>query len=53
MASNRSWMYFRLVNGLLNLEFLVGLEEFIEFTCSKPELMDGNKIKCPCTLTKC
>ena len=37
MASNRSWMYSRLVNGLLNLEFLVDLEEFIEFACSKPE----------------
>ena len=53
MASNRSWMYSRLINGLLNPEFLVGLEEFIEFACSKPEWMDGNKIKCPCTLTKC
>ena len=53
MASNQSWMYSRLINGLLNLEFLVGLEEFIEFACSKPEWMDGNKIKYPCTLTKC
>ena len=53
MASNRSWMYSRLINGLLNLEFLVGLEELIEFACSKLEWMDGNKIKCPCTLTKC
>ena len=52
MASNRSWIYSRLINGFLNLEFLVGLEEFIEFACSKPEWMDGNKIKCPCTLTK-
>ena len=42
-----------LINVLLNLEFLVGLEEFIEFACSKPKWMDGNKIKCPCTLTKC
>ena len=42
-------MYSRLINGLLNLEFLVGLEEFIEFACSKPKWMDGNKIKCPCT----
>ena len=46
-------MYSRLINGLLNLEFLVGLEEFIEFPCSKPEWMNGNKMKCPCTLTKC
>ena len=46
-------MYSRLINVPLNLEFLVGLEEFIEFACSKPEWMDGNKIKCPCTLTKC
>ena len=53
MATNLSWMYSRLINGLLNPEFLVGLEEFIEFTCSKPEWMDGKKIKCPCTLTKC
>ena len=40
----------RLINGLLNLDFLVGLEEFIEFACSKPERMDGNKS--PCTLMK-
>ena len=53
MASNQSWMYSRLIYGLLNLEFLVGLEEFTEFAFSKPEWMDGNKIKCPCTLTKC
>ena len=53
MASNRSWMYSRLINGLLNPEFLVGSEKFIEFECSKPKWMDGNKIKCPCTLTKC
>ena len=46
MASNQSWMYSRLINVLLNLEFLVGLEKFIEFTCSKPEWMDSNKIKC-------
>ena len=39
--------------GLVNLKFLVDLEEFIEFACSKPEWMDGNKIKCPCTHTKC
>ena len=53
MASNRSLLYSRLINGLLNPEFLVSLEEFIEFACIKPEWMDGNKIKCPCTLTKC
>ena len=46
-------MYYRLINGLLNLEFLVGLEEYIEFASSKPEWINGNKIKCPCTLTKC
>ena len=28
------------------LEFLVGLEEFIEFACSTREWMDSNKIKC-------
>ena len=46
-------MYSRLINGFLNPKFLVGLEEFIEFACSKLEWMDSNKIKCPCTLTKC
>ena len=53
MASNRSWMYSRLINGLSNLEFLVNLEKFIEFTCSKLEWIDSNEIKCPCTLAKC
>ncbi|XP_058003717.1 uncharacterized protein LOC131180116 [Hevea brasiliensis] len=49
MDTSRSWMYARkLPNGLLNPEFLSGLEAFINFACSKPEFMDGSKIRCPC-----
>ncbi|XP_058003976.1 uncharacterized protein LOC131180645 [Hevea brasiliensis] len=49
MDAPRSWMYARkLEDGLLNPEFVKGLEAFIKFACSKPKFMDGSKIRCPC-----
>lgn len=35
-------------NGLLNHEFIAGLDIFINFTWSKPTFMGGSKIKCSC-----
>ncbi|XP_019171208.1 PREDICTED: uncharacterized protein LOC109166774 [Ipomoea nil] len=46
---DRSWMYQRRTQrGDLNQDFIEGLETFIEFACSKPNFMDGTKIRCPC-----
>lgn len=51
--SERSWMYIRLKNSLLNLVFLLGINKFIEFSRRHPECMDEIKIKCPFNHRKC
>ena len=43
-------MYARLDNGWIKPELIIGVEQFVEFTKMHPECMDGEKIKCPCTL---
>ncbi|XP_043814818.1 uncharacterized protein LOC122724339 [Manihot esculenta] len=53
MNANRQWMYNRLKDGLLNTEFLNGLEEFIQFASTHPECMDGMNIRCPCSMKRC
>ncbi|XP_043815326.1 uncharacterized protein LOC122724434 [Manihot esculenta] len=53
MSTNRQWMYNRLKDGLLNIEFLNGLEEFIQFALTHPERMDGMNIRCPCSMRRC
>nr|GLL46108.1 uncharacterized protein LOC109173928 [Ipomoea trifida] len=46
---DRSWMYRRRTQrGDLNPDFVKELETFIQFACSKPDFMDGSKIRCPC-----
>ena len=41
------------MNGILNQDFLNGLETFINFACSQSRWMDGDKIKWPCNNLKC
>ena len=53
MRMDREWMYCRLEDGLLNKEFMDGIDKFIDFACSHPECMDCDKIKCPCNFWKC
>ena len=53
MTSSRGWMYKQIENGLLLPSFVEGVETFITFATSQPRSMDGTKIKCPCTLSKC
>ena len=53
MSSDREWMYKRYTDGLLNLEFREGVNEFIEFACSHLEGKDGEKIRCPCNQKRC
>ena len=53
MRFDREWMYCRLKDGLLNKDFMDGVDKFIEFTYSNFECMDGDKIKCPYNFQKC
>ena len=46
-------MYQRLIDDFLNPEFVSGVEKFLEFSSTHSELMDGEKIKCPCQRSKC
>ena len=46
-------MYARLDNGWIKPEFIIGVEQFVEFAKMHPECMDGEKIKCPCNHHKC
>ncbi|XP_057803652.1 uncharacterized protein LOC131018985 [Salvia miltiorrhiza] len=52
MSLDRGWMYRRYAQGSLTGEFMDGLEVFIHYALSRPDLMIGNKIKCPCTKCK-
>ena len=45
----REWMYERKFStGELNLDFIDGLDKFINFAVQHPSRMDGSKIRCPC-----
>ncbi|PHT79977.1 hypothetical protein T459_18029 [Capsicum annuum] len=45
----RSWMYERLDGrGALYSRFVTGVDEFIQFACSQPNRMGGDKVRCPC-----
>ena len=46
-------MYARLDNGWIKAEFIIRVEQFVEFAKMHPECMDGEKIKCPCNHCKC
>ena len=46
-------MYARLDNGWIKPEFIIGVEQFVEFAKMHPECMDGERIKCPCNHRKC
>ncbi|XP_057795235.1 uncharacterized protein LOC131011420 [Salvia miltiorrhiza] len=49
MSENREWMYRRfLPDGALNPDFQRGLQGFIDYANSRRDLMDGEKIRCPC-----
>ena len=43
MSENRNWMYQRLIDGFLNLEFVSGVEKYFKFACAHSEWMDGEK----------
>ena len=48
MTAERSWMYARLIDGLLNPRYLEGINEFIEKAKNCPEYLNGDQIRCPC-----
>ena len=43
----------RLDNGWIKPEFIIGVEQFVEFGKMHPECIDGEKIKCSCNHRKC
>ncbi|KAF3677951.1 putative U-box domain-containing protein 9-like [Capsicum annuum] len=46
----RSWTYERLDGqGGLYSRFVIGVGEFIQFACSQPNRMSGDKVRYPCT----
>ncbi|PHT42728.1 hypothetical protein CQW23_16753 [Capsicum baccatum] len=49
----RSWMYERLDGrgGLYSI-FVTGVDEFIQFACSQPNRMSGDKVRYPCAKWK-
>ncbi|XP_073121034.1 uncharacterized protein [Henckelia pumila] len=53
MAYDRSWMDWRIVNGLLTNEFVNGVEVFVAFTKSNPTCLSDGTIMCPCNRKKC
>ncbi|KAM3289830.1 hypothetical protein P3S67_018119 [Capsicum chacoense] len=45
----RSWMYESLDGrGGLYSRFITRVDEFIQFACSQPNRMSGDKVRCPC-----
>lgn len=54
MPTHRTWMYNRLLPGRkgYTVEFLQGVEEFIDFACQQPNYLNEGVIKCPCKLCK-
>ena len=53
MSSDRSWMYARLnEHGYITNEFKVGVQGFINFAFSQPNIIYKGKIRCPCLRCK-
>ena len=46
-------MYNRLENGFIRDDYFAGVDEFVNFTKSHPECMDGVMLHCPCNRSKC
>ncbi|XP_043816628.1 uncharacterized protein LOC110624237 [Manihot esculenta] len=53
MTAERSWMYARLIDGLLNPRYLEGINEFLEKAKTCTEYLNGDQIRCPCNRFKC
>ena len=49
---DRSWMYPHKINGYLRPEFVVGVDEFLNFAFSVNSCVSENMIKCPCRICK-
>ena len=54
MASDRSWMYRRIVDHVVSQEFRVGVENFVQFALGNPnaEVDRQGGIRCPCMICK-
>ncbi|KAK9081523.1 hypothetical protein Syun_030847 [Stephania yunnanensis] len=53
-STNRDWMYNRLDNGYVRIEFAAKVKEFISFAKQHcPTYQSERKIRCPCNFKKC
>ena len=53
MTANREWMYRRIVDNEVSLEYMDGVDGFIEFTMTSVSTVDPTgRIRCPCTMCK-
>ncbi|KAK2406684.1 hypothetical protein QL285_042387 [Trifolium repens] len=54
MPEHRTWMYNRRNVGRrgYTVEFLQGLEEFLDFACQQPQYLNEGVISCPCKQCK-
>lgn len=46
-------MYRTVSGGYINPDFVIRVDEFIQFATSHPECMFRDKLKCPCNRLKC
>ncbi|KAK9128324.1 hypothetical protein Syun_017121 [Stephania yunnanensis] len=53
-STSRDWMYNRLDNGYVRIEFAAKVKEFISFAKQHcPTYQSERKIRCPCNFKKC
>ncbi|KAK9092416.1 hypothetical protein Syun_027327 [Stephania yunnanensis] len=53
-STSRDWMYNRLDNGYVRIEFAAKVKEFISFAQQHcPTYQSERKIRCPCNYKKC
>ncbi|GAV80868.1 Transposase_21 domain-containing protein/Pkinase_Tyr domain-containing protein/Transpos_assoc domain-containing protein, partial [Cephalotus follicularis] len=52
MSGDRSWMRRRVLNHILNPEFVEGVNEFLQFAFANEQFVYEGKIKCPCNKCK-
>jgi len=55
VPEHRKWMDNRVGsdNGRVTNEFLVGINEFLDFACAQTQFLTLHKLRCPCQKCKC
>ncbi|XP_039119063.1 uncharacterized protein LOC120255272 [Dioscorea cayenensis subsp. rotundata] len=53
MRPDRQWMYQRRTRGLIDPNFIDGVNSFVEFAKAHSNCLDGYLMRCPCNHKKC